>query len=141
MPKPQWQIAEEDFANHWKGWGKEAYVYHFQDTREAMGSLGSRRVFTQSRPSDFLVTFKGQTFFAEVKSSSDKCSFSLANIQPIQKACCKQVHAARGEYYFFIKSEVWLKWYRVPGGVIVGLMAIEQKSVRWEDLKQFEYVI
>ena len=138
MPRQRWQQAEDDFQEHWRQFGKHAYCFAFHDTREAMGATGSRRVYTSEQPADFLVTFDGQTFFAEVKSSQNATSFPLADLRASQTSTSIVVEAAGGQYFFFLKNETEGRWYQIPGHVLVSLRKAGIKSVKWGDLKQFE---
>lgn len=131
-----WRAAEDEFADFFKAYGKRAFVYRFQDTREAMGITGSRRVFTQSRPSDYLVTHEGVTFYAEVKSSQHEVSFNLNNIATAQWNAAIQHTAAGGQYFFFIRSEHGEAWYKVPAEFLIQIRK-ERKSVRWAELSKF----
>lgn len=134
--KTLWQIAEEDFVNYWSRFGKLADVYKFEDTREAMG-LSSRKVFTKAQPSDYLITHAGHTFFAEVKSCSSATSFAFSNIRDSQWRRAKLVTAAKGSYFFFIKSEARQEWFNVPATFFLSLEKDGMKSVKWSDLNQY----
>lgn len=137
----KWQAAEEDYKESFKKFGKKAFVYQFHDTREAMGSTGSKRVFTQSRPSDFLITHDGVTFYAEVKSCATPTSFSFSNIRPDQWMYATLTAAAKGLYFFILKSEALDKWYKVPAPFLISLKDDNIKSVKWENLNAYEFNI
>lgn len=139
MATLKWKDAEDQFEKYWKQFGKNATVYAFQDTREAMGTTGSRRVFTQSRPSDFLVTHDGHTFFAEVKSCSSHSSFAFSNIRDDQWKYAILHTAAKGLYLFYIKWEVNDQWYKVPASFLISLKNAGEKSVKWEALDEYRF--
>lgn len=102
-----------------------------------MGVSGSRKVFTEERPSDFLVTDNGHTFFAEVKSSQHETSFSLGNIQRGQWRCAIRTCAAGGSYFFYIKHEVTSIWYKVPAQFFISLFDDGIKSVKWQNISNY----
>jgi penicillin-binding protein-related factor A (putative recombinase) len=136
--KQAWKAVEEAFASFWSG--KENYCFQFHDTRAAMGATGSRRVFTAPHPSDFLVTHKGETFYAEVKSCEDKVSFKFSNIQPAQWSAARQVCAASGKYFFFLFSHSNQSWYKIPGTHLVQIQLDGKKSVKWAELLDFLWI-
>lgn len=137
MTKLVWKDAEEDFADYFVQFGKLATVYKFQDTREAMGTTGSRRVFTQSRPSDFLITHDGLTYFAEVKSSSHATSFPFSGIRPDQWKYAILTTAAKGFYFFYIRSEYLGQWFKIPASFLISLRKQDFKSIKWTDLQPY----
>src|SRR5688500_16501737 len=106
--KKLWQNAQAQFESFWLL--KSQYCYAFMDSREAMGLSGSRKVFTKARPSDYLVTDNGHTFFAEVKSSQSATSFNLNNVEPEQWKTAIRVTSAGGSYRFFIRRELDKQW-------------------------------
>lgn len=135
MAKTTWMAAEKDFEDTW-ALSKKCWCYAFEDTREAMGLAKSRRVFTKGRPSDYLVTAGGQTFFAEVKSSQNETSFNLNNIEDAQWSAAIQNSAAGGLYFFFIRSEFLGHWFQVPASIMIQQRKIK-KSITWDDLKPY----
>lgn len=130
-----WKTAQDEFASWWTG--KTQFCYAFHDTREAMGVSGSRRVYTEERPSDFLVVDNGTTFFAEVKSSQHDTSFALSNIQRGQWRCSIRTCAAGGSYFFYIKREKTQQWHRIPAQFFISLYNEGIKSVKWQDISNF----
>lgn len=134
--RADWQDAEDQFQKQW--FGKTRWCYRFGDTREAMGSAGSRRVFTKPRPSDFLVVDNGNTFFAEVKSSHHETSFPLSAVQTPQWSAAVQTTSAGGSYFFYIKQETVSQWYCVPAYALIALQKEGFKSVKWTHLEGFK---
>lgn len=132
--KHVWMDAQKDFESVWVG--KHNWCYAFEDSREAMGLGKSRRIFTKGRPSDYLVTANGLTFFAEVKSSQDKVSFNLNNVEESQWKAAIQSVAAGGLYFFFVRCEMNGKWFQVPAAVFVEQRKTK-KSIKWDDLQQY----
>ena len=128
----KWVNAEFEFESWFPG--KTSFVYKFEDARQVIGALQSRRVIVQGRPADYLVTTEGKTFFAEVKSCNSEASFPLSNIQRAQWSAAIQTVAAKGHYYFFIKREPTQQWYQVPAYVFVNGHNEGKKSFKWEEL-------
>ena len=126
--------SEEIFDDYWKGFGKEAFVHVFADSSKISG-LNKNRIFNvPKQPSDRLVTFRGETFYAEVKSTVNKTSFSFKDIQPNQLGKSKQILAAGGKYLFFIHNLNSNTWYRVPASIIHQILNEGKKSVKWADI-------
>ena len=134
----KWIDAQEEFKSFFPG--KRSFVHPFEDAREAMGVSQSRKVFTKGQPADYLVTADGITFYAEVKSSQDPILFALSRIRKPQWAACIRVTAAKGLYYFFIRQELALPvWYKIPAAFFISLQDSGVKSVRWEQLKDYQW--
>jgi penicillin-binding protein-related factor A (putative recombinase) len=89
-----------------------------------------------ARPSDFLVTVDGKTFFAEVKSSQDPVSFNLNNVEVSQWTAAIRSVAAGGEYFFFLRSEILGKWFKVPASILVEQRKTK-KSIKWTEIDQY----
>lgn len=140
MPILQWVDAQKEFES-WFTNRKSAFVYQFEDAREAMGVRQSRKVFTKGQPSDYLVIDNGVTFFAEVKSSSESVSFALASIRKSQWSCAIQVVSAKGLYFFFIRKEPDRIWYKIPAAFFVDIQNAGVKSVKWKDIECFLIVL
>lgn len=135
--KPEWKICELAFEAHFQQYGKKAWVHRFSDTAQAIGLNGAGAI-APSQPSDYIVTHDGVTFFAEVKFSSEPVSFSHSKIRPKQMGCARMSVPAGGLFFFFIKSKVLGKWFRVPASVIT-TSAI--KSTKWSELGAYEWSI
>jgi penicillin-binding protein-related factor A (putative recombinase) len=124
--------SEAIFDAYWTKRGKAAANYAFTDTRKLRGSGG--KGFTNSRPSDRIVTFNRETFYAEVKSTTDEKSFSFSNIQPYQRGWARQTIAAGGLYFFFIHALALDQWFRVPAQVVLDA---PKKSLRFDELTSY----
>lgn len=135
MAKHAWMEAEADFEQTWAG-RKDVWCYAFEDTREAIGLAKSRRVFTKGRPSDYLVTANGLTFFAEVKSTENEVSFNLNNVEMSQWQAAIRSAAAGGLYFFFLRCEATGRWYQVPAAVLIEQRKIK-KSIKWTELETY----
>ena len=130
-----WKKAENDFALHWKAYGKRAWVHRFADTAQAIGLNGAGAI-APSQPSDFLVTIDGQTFFAEVKHSTEPLSFAHSKIRNQQMNCARKSVPAGGAFFFFIYAAALKKWFRVPAYIIT---TSAMKSTKWSDISNFEW--
>lgn len=130
-----WKQAELDFYNHWRRYGKRAWVHRFSDTAQAKALNGTDAI-APSQPSDYLVCHNGMTFLAEVKHSADPVSFPHSAIRQKQMNCARMSVPAGGAYFFFIKSKALGKWFCVPAAVIVQSTA---KSTKWADILQYEW--
>lgn len=130
-----WKKAENDFKDAFSSLGKAAVVLRFSDAAEAK-VLNGKFAKARAQASDFLVVASGETFFAEVKSSEEKVSFPHSNIRPHQWARSRQVLLAGGQYFFFIKAEVYGVWYRIPAQV---LHVAERKSTRWSEIEGYSW--
>ncbi len=136
MASKLWVEAEDEFKASFPG--KSSFVFQFHDTRAAMGAGGSKRVFTTSHPSDFVVVDAGDMFYAEVKDSGEAISFPFSNIKKSQWAAAIQTVAAGGSYYFFIRSNKSGVWYQVPASFLIKIRETKQ-SVRWVELAGLEW--
>lgn len=137
MAKPNWKGAEEEFVSFFPK--KTQYVFQFHDSRAAMGAMQSKRVFTTSHPSDFIVTDEGVTFYAEVKSSEDAVSFPFSNIKKSQWTAAIRMAAAKGLYYFFIRHDPVGIWYKIPAQVFIDQYNTGAKSMKWSLLLEYKW--
>lgn len=135
---PKWVSAQKEFES-WFVDRKSAHCFEFHDARLARASGGSRRIFTAAHPSDFIVTDRGKTFYAEVKSCSDPVLFSFSLVRPSQWNAAIRVTRAGGEYFFFIKNETTGVWYKIPGAEFILLRENEKKSAKWAYLSDYIY--
>lgn len=133
-----WQIAEQFFDQQFTG--KDKYVHHFRDAKAVMNQTQIRKVLTDRQPADRLVCDNGYFFFAEVKSCSDAVSFAFSGIQIGQWQAAKQVVAAKGDYFFFIKSEHLNQWYKIPAIQFLAHRELGHKSMKWTLMKGMEWV-
>lgn len=135
--KQAWELAEDEFDNHWKRLGKAAHLWEFKDAR-ALRGMNKRPTATGKQPSDRLITYEGKTFFAEVKHTTDPKAFHFGSIQPGQKAFATLCTAAGGDYRIYIRSEVLQQWFCLPFSVI---QAHPKQSITWPELAPFQVSI
>lgn len=124
--------TQVDFENRLKRLGKAAYLYKLVDAAEIKGRTGIAGR-ARAQPSDYLLTYKGRTVYAEVKGCENTTSFPLSYLRDVQSAAARQIIAAGGEYLVFIKQLTTGLWFSVPHGVLHAL-AGDNKSVKWEAL-------
>jgi hypothetical protein len=127
-----WQKAEDEFDTFWAALGKQAYVFKFPDAAEIFGRV---KVIGKSRamPSDRIVTYNGETFFAEVKSTVDD-RFKRSLLRKTQSAMAKQIIAAGGKYLVYVKSLGLNRWFVMPYD-----FAWARPSYLWHELEQFRW--
>lgn len=106
---------------------QNAFVYRFEDLYDAKrkGKVANRK------PCDFLVTHKGKTIYAEVKSTI-KNSFSFSNIQPEQWRTAVKSTASGGLYRFFVHFTSVNRWFSIPASIIIDS---KKKSISIKDLE------
>jgi penicillin-binding protein-related factor A (putative recombinase) len=130
-----WKDAEEEFVSFFAPFGKHAYVQRLSDTAFVRGTSGRSASFKDAQPSDFIVTWLGNMFYAEVKSTINEPSFPFSMIKKPQWAAAKQAVAAKGGYYFWIKRETASQWYVVPARIFI---EHDAKSIRWDALETYK---
>lgn len=131
-----WKKVEQEFVDFFDQYGKDACVIRLSDTAQAKATSG-KGAFIQAQPSDFLLTLKGVTHYAEVKSTQNVNSFPFSNIKKGQWAASKKVVGAGGSYFFFIKNLNTDTWYIVPAKVLHAQRP--KKSIKWNQIKDYEW--
>jgi penicillin-binding protein-related factor A (putative recombinase) len=127
--KPSEQIFEDYFASL----GKRAYLHRLVDAAEVRGRTGKVGQIRPA-PADYIVTCDGQTFYAEVKSTTHETRFSLSLLRTSQSAAAKQVLAAGGDYFVYIHSIARNEWFKAPYRSLQLLKQQGVSSVKWCDL-------
>lgn len=112
-----------------------AYVYRFEDYAQVNAGRQTRQRIVANKPSDYHITQRGLSFFAEVKSTT-KPTFSFSGIQKGQWIAATEVTAAGGDYYFFIHFLTSNRWYRVPARVI---LKHPNKSIKESELTLYSW--
>lgn len=137
MSKEAWELAEDEFDNHWRRMGKRAFLFEFKDARHLRG-MNKRATAVGKQPSDRLVTFQGKTFFAEVKFTDHPSRFDFSLIKPGQHGTGLMVVAAGGEYRVYVKSGAHDQWYLIP---YQDIRDWHKKSMTWEDLQPYKVTL
>lgn len=127
--------TQAEFEKRVASYGKQAFLYKLVDAAEIRGRTGTVGR-ARAQPSDYLLTYKGQTSYAEVKSCDNKTSFPMSYIRDVQHAAARQVIAAGGQYLVFIKRLEVGNWYCVP---YQAFPQTDVKSVKWETLAPYEW--
>lgn len=115
-----------------QAYGKEVFIERLPDTKSIKGLM--KKGFIQGRPSDYLVTIKGDMHYAEVKSSENATSFPFGNIAPEQWRAMKRQRAAGGKYYIYIHHLLTDLWYKVECRQILAVEEAGTKSIKWENM-------
>lgn len=127
--------AEAEFERIFNDWhGKKVYLERLPDTRKIKGMMKSG--FVQARPSDYIMTLMGQTFYAEVKSCGDKVSFPFSNLRPEQWKSMIRQKAADGKYYCFLYNTETKHWYVIEGRDILSIKEQGRNSIKWTQMNQ-----
>lgn len=108
-----------------------AFVNRISDAFEER----TKRRLTTRKPSDFIVTHQGKTWYAEVKSISEKDRFSFSAIQPEQFRVASNVRRTGGEYIFYLHFIAFNRWFKVPAERILNS---EKKSLTIRDVEGLE---
>lgn len=128
--------SEKLFEDHWKAKGKKVYVHRFVDTKQIKGRQNGQG-FSQAAPSDYLITNAGHMFYAEVKSCSDKISFSFSQFTPSQNACMVRQCAAHGVYMIYIHNLNTDEWFQVNAVEILDRKMLGVKSMKWTEMQRW----
>jgi penicillin-binding protein-related factor A (putative recombinase) len=126
-------MSETLFEGLFAPYGKRAYLHKITDTKEVTG-LNGRPTKTKKEPSDYIVTFDGIMFYAEVKGSQNETSFPFGNIQPGQLGASRRQLAAGGHYFFYILRNKTGHWHKVPADVIHNC---PKQSMTWAELAPY----
>lgn len=134
MPKNDGTAAEKAFETRC---GADV-LYRFPDKKALVGLNGGRKVGDFPKPSDYLVTKAGETFYAEVKSVQSKTSFPFADIRPSQRAMALKQAKAGGRFDFYIFSYGLGKWFVMREQQFAALCDDGAKSVKFKDLQEWQ---
>lgn len=112
-------------------------LYRFPDQKMLRGLNGGRPVGDFPKPSDYLVTKLGLTWYAEVKSTQSATSFPFADIRPSQKAKALKMAAFGGRYHFYIFSYGLGKWFLMSCNQFAFAITHGRKSIKFEELQEW----
>jgi hypothetical protein len=128
--KPSEQEFEERLLLRY---GKRCFIYRITDQAHSVGKAGKvSGIKEDARPSDFIVTIEGTTFYAEVKSTHEP-RFAKDMLTIVQKATLKQQIVAGGRYDVYVHDMVGDKWYIVSGAEF--LAEPDRKSWKWSEMQ------
>jgi penicillin-binding protein-related factor A (putative recombinase) len=125
--------SEDIFEENMKALG--AHVYRFEDHADVNKSRVRKRIVS-SKPSDYLVTEKGLTAYAEVKSIAESPRFDFSRIEKRQWREATKVTKAGGLYYFYLHFISIDGWFKVPASL---LLSWPKKSMRFDELTRFQF--
>ena len=108
------------------------------DAAEVRGRTG-KIGFVRAMPSDYVIVVNGITEFAEVKSTQDPTAFRFSLLKTSQGAAAPQVLAAGGNYNVYVHRLVDDTWFKVPFSLIQKTKNDGKQSIKWEDLKDYEW--
>lgn len=107
----------------------------FADRLSDMFDAAKSKMVSTRKPSDFIVSVNGETFYAEVKSISEKDRFNFQDIQPAQWRSATRATRAGGKYFFFLHFKAFNRWFKVPAAVILNS---EKKSITMREVEGME---
>lgn len=134
MIKNTGKSSEAFFEDTLKNQG--AHVYRFEDYLDVTRGLQSKRKIISTKPSDFIVTYRGITAYVEVKSISTGSRFDFSRIEKGQWQTAFKVTREKsdGLYLFYLHFIESGHWYQVPAEQILNAV---KKSVREDEITQF----
>ena len=124
--KPSEKLFEERIASM----GKNAVAFRLIDAAYVKALTG-KAANVPAQPADYIVTIKGRTMYAEVKSTVDPTTFKLSILKPHQRGMALRITAAGGEHVVFVHSLAHDRWYAVPFKDV--------QTMRWEDMEKFTW--
>jgi len=147
----QW---ESIFQKSFKSSFEDGFIYKILDTNalegakkaasKTSGSSVWNKIIVPKTPSDFICIANGRTLFVECKNTVNKTSFPLANIKESQFQFALEIENAGGKYLFAIrrheprKHECFL--LTVNDIIRLKIANGDRKSIRWEQLRDDEFV-
>ena len=135
-----WKEAENAFRSSWER-NPAADCYRFEDMADVkFGQKQATRIVSR-KPSDFIITYHGRTFYAEVKSVEKEPRFSFDKVQKGQWFRAVKVTNAGGLYLFFVYFGCVERWYRIPAGKLLERFHSGAKSINLKDLEGLEWTL
>ena len=128
------KASEAIFEGRWDALGKTAWLERRIDAAHVRGLNRGQQIAFPMQPSDYILTHKGVTHYCEVKSSGNKTSFPLGQIEKGQWAAMTRVTAAGGSYLVFIHNTATDEWFKVPGSAILDHKK-DSSSIPWDELR------
>ena len=111
-------------------------VFRLRDKADLVGLNKGKNVAAFGNPSDFIVVYPERACLAEVKSTTNRTSFSLSSFTAAQKAAIYKLHK-RGlgkHYQIFIHSLDSDTWYLIDADTYMETIKSGKKSIKWKDL-------
>lgn len=121
-------ISETLFEAYAKDKGN--VVIRFNDTADT-------KEIRSAQPADYLLVSDKGVSFAEVKETKQS-TFSFKAVRPSQWAYADLVTKKKQKYTFYLLSLSDNKWYHVPASVLLTAKREGRKSIKFEELKEYE---
>ena len=134
MAKNTGKRSQDRFEEIFGKLGKRAYLFRLPDTAEVRGRAG--KGWVRDQPSDYIVTEDGDMYYAEVKSTQNRTSFSVTALEKGQRSAAKRQTIAGGKYFVFIHRLLTDDWYKVPAEI---LFNANKSSMKWRELEPYKW--
>ena len=121
-------ISETLFEAYAKAKGN--VVIRFNDTADT-------KEIRAAQPADYLLVSDKGISFAEVKETK-KTTFAFSAVRPSQWLHADLVTKKKQKYTFYLLSLSDNKWYHVPASVLLTAKREGRKSIKFEELKEYE---
>lgn len=125
------KISQDLFEKQGLALGKSCFIHRFFDNSDLMNRGNRGHASLPRSPSDYLVTMKGMTFYAEVKGT-EKYQLPLSRIEPAQWGAMQKVSYAHGRYFVFVYQIIEKKWEVIPHWNLLSLLSGNLKSFKIE---------
>lgn len=132
--------SEDVFESRLRGNGKRCKVIRFEDAADLFARNERKKLNTSSKPADFIVVLNGDTFFAEVKSTTNKARFPFGMIERDQWASAVMITAAGGLYFIFVHSLQLSQWFKIPFASIATWKDQGMASATWAQLTPYQWI-
>jgi penicillin-binding protein-related factor A (putative recombinase) len=136
------KASEGIFEDYWEAQGKSAFLFRFKDKSDIVGlnlKLGNSRklIAVPANPADYMLTVRGVTGYAEVKSTHDPTAFRKSLMKPYQLGSARRQVAAGGNYWVYVHRVDYDTWYRIPAAFMLDKFE-RASSIPWFDLKVYQ---
>jgi len=132
------KTSEDIVTKYFTRQGKEAFLHRVTDQAEVRGMNPGKRILVRKQPSDNILTWRGVTYWLEVKSSAALHSFPFGNMTDVQRSTAVRVGAAGGKYIFALHRLTSDQWYWVEGKDLFRLSG-GKDSCRWDALTPYKW--
>lgn len=139
MAKNTGKPSEQAFEAAVAAAGKRAWCYRIKDAASIRGITGRLGHGIDATPSDYILVWDGETYFAEVKSTQHETRFEFSLLTRGQTGHYPQIQAAGGRYIIFLHRLTTGQWYMIPMSDVVQHTATTgQKSIPWTDMEKYK---
>lgn len=132
--------AQDAFEKHWES-RPETHIERLRDAKDLRGINGGRAVGDFPKPSDYIITTGGLTFYAEVKSTEKMNRFAFGDIRDYQKRTALLMASIGGVYNFYIYSYGRGQWYVMTARKFADAVAERRASITFEELEPWNLKI